>query len=63
MIDVFPSAEGDETPHIVDGTYSKCITIPFISDALDWCFGDGCKFSHAHEGFLLMPNKQTNTIQ
>ena len=33
---VFPSAECVETLHIIDGTYSKCITIPFISDALDW---------------------------
>ena len=31
----------------------------FISDALDWCCGDGCKFSHAHEGFMLIPNTQT----
>ena len=50
---VFPNVEGDETSHIVDGTYSKCIAIPFISDALDWYCGDGSKFSHAHEGFML----------
>ena len=44
---------------MIDGTYSKCITIPIISDALDWFCGDECKFYHAHEGYLLMPNKQT----
>ena len=33
--------------------------IPFISDALDWCCGHGYKFSYAHEGFMLMHNKQT----
>ena len=59
VIRVFPSAECDETLHIIDGLYSKCITIPFISDVLDWCCCDGCKFWHAHEGFILMPNKQT----
>ena len=59
VIGVFPSVQGVEATHIVDGTYSKCITIPFILDALDFCCGDGCKFSHAHEGFLLMPNKKT----
>ena len=58
VIGVFPSVEGDETSHIVDGTYSKCITIPFISDALNWCCGDGWKFLHAHEGFLSMPINQ-----
>ena len=56
---VFSSAECDETLHKINGTYSKCRTIPFISDALDWCCGDGCEVSHAHECFLLMPNKQT----
>ena len=56
VIGVFLSVEGDEVSHVTDGTYSKCITIPSISDALDWCCGDGCKFSHAHEDFLLMPN-------
>ena len=56
---VFPSVEWDETLHIIDGTSSKCITIPFISDALDWCYGDGCIFSNAHEDFMLMLNKQT----
>ena len=59
VIGVFPCVEGDETSHIVDGTYTKCTAIPFISDALDWCFGNGCKFSHAHKGFLLLPNKRT----
>ena len=49
VIGVFPSAECDETLLIIDGTYSKCITIPFISDPLDSCCGDGCNFSHAHE--------------
>ena len=50
---VFPSAEGYKTSHIADGTYSKSITIPFISDAnaewftlisdaLDSCCGDVC---------------------
>ena len=34
---LFPSVEGDEASHIADGTHSKCITIPFISDALHWC--------------------------
>ena len=55
----FPSAESDETLYVIVGTYSKCLTIPFISDALDWHCGDGCKFSHAHESFMLMPNKQS----
>ena len=32
VIGVFPSAESDETLHIIDGTYSKCRTIPFISE-------------------------------
>ena len=50
-IGVFPSVEGDETAHVVDGTYSKYITIAFISDALDWYCGDGCKLSHAHDVF------------
>ena len=59
VIRVFPSAECDETLHIINRTYSKCITIPFISNALDWCCGDGCKFSDAHEGFRFMPNEQT----
>ena len=59
LIGVFPSAKGDETSHIVDGMYSKCIIFPFISNALDWNCGDGCKFSYAHEDFMLMPNKQT----
>ena len=36
-----------------------CYYPRFISDALDWCCGDGCEFSHAHEGFMVMPNKQT----
>ena len=58
VIGVFPSVEGDVTSHVIDGTYSKCVTIPFISDALDWCCVYGFKFLHAHEGFLLMPNKQ-----
>ena len=30
VIGVFPSAEDDETCPTIDGTYSKCITIPFI---------------------------------
>ena len=58
VIGVFPSAECDELFDIIDRTFTKCITIPFISDALDWCCGDGCKFSHACEDFLLMCNKQ-----
>ena len=58
VIEVFPRVEGDETFHIVDGTYSKCIAISIISDALDWCCGDSSKFSHAHEGFMFMHNKQ-----
>ena len=32
---VFPSVECDETSHIIAGTYSKCIMIPFISDDFD----------------------------
>ena len=32
-IGLFPSVEGDETSHRVDGTYSKCIIIKFASDA------------------------------
>ena len=59
VIAVFPSAKCDETSHIIDGTYSKCITNPFISDALAWCCVYGCKFSHDPEGFMLMPNKET----
>ena len=59
VIGVFPCAKRDETSHIIDGTYSKCIMIPLVSDALDWCCGDGFNVSHAHEGFVLMPNKQT----
>ena len=59
VIGVFPSVEGDETTHIFDGMYSKYMTMSFILEALDWCCGDGCKFSHAHEGFMLMPNEQT----
>ena len=35
VIRVFPSAECDKTLYIIDGTYSKYIMIPFISDALD----------------------------
>ena len=35
VIGVFPSAECDDTLYKIDETYSKCITIPFISDALD----------------------------
>ena len=58
IIGIFPSAECDEISHITDGTYSKCILVQFISDALDWCYGDVYKFSHAHKGFMLMPNKQ-----
>ena len=50
VIGVFSSTECDETLHIIDGTYSKCITIPFISGAFDWCCDDGSKFLHAHEG-------------
>ena len=42
VIGVFPSAKCNETLHIIDGTYLKCIMIPFISDALDWCCSDGC---------------------
>ena len=49
-----PSAECDE----IDETYTKFIAIPFISDALDWCCGDGCKFSHAHEGLMLILNNK-----
>ena len=45
--------------HVAEGTYLKCITVPFSSDALDWCCVDGCKFLHAHDGFMLMPNEQT----
>ena len=56
---VLSCVQGDKTSCIVDGTYSKCMTIPFISDALDWCCGDGCKFSHVYDGFLIMPSKQT----
>ena len=37
----------------------KCITIPFISEALEWCCGEGCKFIKAGEGFLLMSNVYT----
>ena len=37
--------------------------IPFILDALDCCCGDGCKFSHAHGGFMLIPNKQKNSTK
>ena len=63
VIGVFPGVRGDKTSHIVNGIYSKCITIPFISDTLDWCRGDGGEFSHAHEGFLLMPNKKRKIQQ
>ena len=56
---VFLSIEGDENSHVGNGTYSKCITTPFTSDTLDWCCGDGYKFLHAHEGFLLKSNIQT----
>ena len=59
VVGVFPSDEGDETSYIVNGTYSKCITLPFILYASDWCCGDGCKFSHAHEDFLLLLNIDT----
>ena len=30
--------------------------MPFISDALDLCYGEGYKHSKDDEGFLLMPN-------
>ena len=59
VIGVFPSADYDEISHIINGTYSKCIIIPFILNALDWCCGDGYKLSHAHECFMLMTNVQT----
>ena len=32
VIGVFLSVEGNETSHLVNGMYSKCITNPFISD-------------------------------
>ena len=35
VVGVSPSAEGYYIFYIVDGKYSKCITISFISDALD----------------------------
>ena len=35
VIDVFPNVEGDEIYHIIDGTYLKCVTVAFISKALD----------------------------
>ena len=44
-------------------TYPKCITIPLITKTLGWCCGDGCEFSHAHEGFMLMPNNKQKKIQ
>ena len=34
-IGVFPTAEGDKTSHIFDGTHSKYITNPFISNAFN----------------------------
>ena len=58
VIGVFPSVEGDATYHIVNGIYSKCIIIPFISEALDWCCDDGNRFSNAHEDFLFMLKKR-----
>ena len=49
IIRVFPSDEGDENSHIVDGTCSKYITVPFISGGLNWLCSSCCKFLHAHE--------------
>ena len=36
VLGTFLSVKGDERSHIIDGTYSKCIIIPFTSQALDW---------------------------
>ena len=58
VIGVFKSVEGNETSHIIDGEYSKYITIIFISDALDWCCGEGWTVSTTDEGFLLMSTKK-----
>ena len=52
---MFPSIECDGTSHIIDGKYSKCMTILFISEAMDWCCDKGCKFLTDDESFLLMP--------
>ena len=56
---VFPSVKGDGTSHIIDGTYLKCITSPFISEGLDWCCGDVCMFLTANECFLFVLNVYT----
>ena len=55
VIGVFPSVKGDDFSYCW-WNILKFIIFPFISETLGWCCGDGCKFLHAHEGFLLLPN-------
>ena len=64
VIGMFQSVNGDEVSHIINGMYSKFITILFYSEALDWCYSDGCEFSYVDDGLLLMLNVcKTSRIQ